>query len=109
MSRNSGAPSLASVAAVDPDVAFGEIARVNARSALAETEVDRDRYFAGRHRPGGNGFVVTCGARTLFCDQMPSKHNLYLVAIRRLACLSNGHHDTAPIGIAAGDCRFHQR
>src|SRR6476660_1789923 len=98
------------ITAIDVDVAVREVASPDARLApLAQSEIDGDLNFSALDRLRRRGFVVLGSTFALFRDNMIAEGNSEFVAIGGFARFAHRHDDTAPVGILACDCGFHQR
>ncbi len=98
------------IGTVDADIAVRQIAGPNPRVAAAEAEIDADLRPRVPKRPWWRPPRRNAAARSPFsATTWPPNEMLQPVAIGRLARLADRHHHAAPIGVAAGDRRLHQR
>src|SRR4029079_6998456 len=103
------APGLRAIVAVDGDVFFGEIAGENAIAAFAQPECNFQADFGFLHCLAHGRFIIAWIACALMRDADAAKTDRYLVPVRRLTRFTDGHHDTAPVCVFAGDRGLDQR
>src|SRR5262249_16182842 len=100
--------SSAPVAAIDVDVAMGEVAGPDRGAALADTDIDGDLQVPPFHILGDGRLLIARPRPALSGDLGAAHRDLQAVAIRLLAAFPHGHDDAAPIGVAGGERRLHQ-
>src|SRR5260221_8204831 len=93
----------APVAAIDVDVAVGQVAGPHDRPALADAEIDLDQDLAALHMGGDRGLVVAGDRRALVGHRHAADADREAIAVGLLASLADGHDDAPPIGITGGD------
>src|SRR5262249_33269799 len=96
------------VAAVNADIALGEVARPEARPTFA-LSADSEANFA----IGGFKFLfqlrlVIVRGEAAFAHRNSLQVNVCFRRVERYARVACGGEDAAPVGVAAGDRRFHK-
>ena len=86
-----------------------QIACPDSCTAAPKADINLDVNFLCLHMPGDWGFVIVWRRRAIFSNQNTAYLYVSFIAISWRTRFSNGHHDTAPIGILASDSGFNQR
>src|SRR6218665_296099 len=86
----------AAIAAVDINIAVGEITGPHTAAALAKPDIHGDFHDAAGDGLGRGLLVVLRGAHALFGHDMTAEADRQPVAIGGLAALAHRHHDAAP-------------
>ena len=97
---------LTPIAAVDIDIAVGQIACIDSGTALAEPDIDADRKLFAFHITGCGLLGVIGRAFSVAGKDVLAEGNRELVAVGRLAGLAHCHDNASPIGVLAGNRGF---
>src|ERR1700730_6467891 len=100
---------LTAVVAVDSDIFLGQIARETPVPPAAESERDFERDLRLLHCARDCGLIVVGIALSFMRDTDAAKPDREPVTIGRFAGLADSHHDSAPVGVLAGDRSLDER
>src|SRR5580704_16821155 len=100
---------LRTIAAIDVDIAVGEVAGPHRRLARAEADVDGDVDLAALHMLGDRPLVVIGHRPAIGGDLNAADGDTKPVAIGLFAGPADRHDDAAPIRVARGERGLDQR
>src|SRR5260370_41940578 len=93
----------APVAAIDVDIAVGQIAGPHGRPPPPDAEIDLDVEIAPGHVASDRRLVIAGHRPALLADPRAADRDHQAVAIGFLAGLADCHDDAAPIGVTGGE------
>src|SRR6266446_7270206 len=99
----------APIAAIDVDIAVGQIAGPHGRPPPPDAEIDLDVEIAPGHVAGDRRLVIAGHRPALLADPRAADRDHQAVAIGFLTGLADRHDDAAPIGVTGGERGLDQR
>src|SRR5438270_12559728 len=99
----------APVAAIDVDIAVGQIASPHGRPPPPDTEIDLDVEIAPGHVASDRRLVIAGHRPALLADPRAADRDHQVVAIGFLTGLADRHDDAAPLGVAGGERGLYER